>query len=195
MWADSDGPGTGSTFSFTLRVAVTDLPESSGRTERDLRVLEGRRLLVVDDNPTNRRVVVLQAAPWDVEVVEAVSAADALSQLGAGAVFDAVVVDMHMPDLDGVELARRIRGIAPELPLVLSTSIGNRDLAADDADLFAAHLAKPVRSSQLFDALVGVFAGSSRIETATRVDQQLVARSRERRAGTRCGSCSPRTTS
>ncbi|HEY5876499.1 MAG TPA: response regulator, partial [Ilumatobacteraceae bacterium] len=174
MWADSDGPGTGATFSFTLRVAVTDLPDSTGRTERDLRVLEGRRLLVVDDNPTNRRVVVLQAAPWDVEVVEAVSAADALSQLGAGAVFDAVVVDMHMPDLDGVELARRIRGIAPELPLVLSTSIGNRDLAADDADLFAAHLAKPLRSSQLFDALVGVFAGSSRVEMATRVDQQLV---------------------
>ena len=99
-------PGTGSTFSFTLRAAVTDLPDSSGRTERDLRVLEGRRLLVVDDNPTNRRVVVLQAAPWEVEVVEAVSAADALSQLGAGAVFDAVVVDMHMPDLDGVELAQ-----------------------------------------------------------------------------------------
>ncbi len=57
---------------------------------------------------------------------------------------------------------------------MLSTSIGNRDLAADDADLFVAHLAKPVRSSQLFDALVGVVAGSSRIETATHVDQQLV---------------------
>ena len=174
MWAESDGPGTGSTFSFTLRVAATDLPDSSGRTERDLRVLEGRRLLVVDDNPTNRRVVVLQAATWEVEVVEASSAREALSELGARAMFDAVVVDMHMPDIDGVELARRIRGIAPELPLVLFTSLGNRELAADDADLFAAHLAKPVRSSQLFDALVGAFAGSGRIEMATHVDQQLV---------------------
>ncbi len=194
MWADSDGPGTGSTFSFTLRAAVTDLPDSSVRTERDLRVLEGRRLLVVDDNPTNRRVVVLQAAPWEVEVIEAVSAADALEQLGAGAVFDAVVVDMHMPDLDGVELARRIRGIAPVLPLVLSSSIGNRDLAADDAELFAAHLAKPVRSSQLFDALIEVLSGSSRTEAAhgsIRNSRSI----RQRRAGTRCGSCSPRTTS
>ena len=119
----------------------------------------------------------LQAAPWEVEVVEAVVGRDALSQLGAGAMFDAVVVDMHMPDIDGVELARRIRGIAPALPLVLSTSFGNRELAADDADLFAAHLAKPVRSSQLFDTLIGVLAGSARIAMATHVDQQLVARS------------------
>ena len=137
-----------------------------------MRALEGRRLLVVDDNPTNRRVLMLQTAPWEVEVTEAVSAADALRQLGAGAVFDAVVVDMHMPDLDGVELARRIRDIAPALPLVLSTSIGIAISRPTTATLFAAHLAKPVRSSQLFDALIGVLAGSNPIATAARVDQQ-----------------------
>jgi signal transduction histidine kinase/CheY-like chemotaxis protein/HPt (histidine-containing phosphotransfer) domain-containing protein len=172
LWAESDGPRTGSTFSFTLRAAVTDLAESSARTEREVRALEGRRLLVVDDNPTNRRVLMLQTAPWEVEVTEAGSAADALRQLGAGAVFDAVVVDMHMPDLDGVELARRIREIAPALPLVLSTSLGHRELAAEDGGLFAAHLAKPVRSSQLFDALIEVLAGSNQIATAARVDQK-----------------------
>jgi CheY-like chemotaxis protein len=79
---------------------------------------------------------------------------------------------MHMPDLDGVALARRIRAIAPTLPLVLSTSIGTRDLAKEDGELFAAHLAKPVRSSQLFDALIGVLAGSDRIAATARVDQQ-----------------------
>jgi CheY-like chemotaxis protein/HPt (histidine-containing phosphotransfer) domain-containing protein len=86
-------------------------------------------------------------------------------------VFDVVVVDMHMPDLDGVELARRIRDIAPALPLVLSTSLGHRDLAIEDSGLFAAHLAKPVRSSQLFDALIGVLAGSNEVTAAAGVDQ------------------------
>jgi CheY-like chemotaxis protein/HPt (histidine-containing phosphotransfer) domain-containing protein len=172
MWAESDGPGSGSTFSFTLRAAVTDLAESNPRTEWEVRAIAGRRLLVVDDNPTNRRVLRLQTAPWEVEVTEAGSAAAALRELGAGAAFDAVVVDMHMPDLDGVELARRIRGIAPALPLMLSTSLGHRDLAAEDGELFAAHLAKPVRSSQLFDALIGVLAGSNEVATSARVDQQ-----------------------
>jgi signal transduction histidine kinase/DNA-binding response OmpR family regulator len=172
MWAESDGPGSGSTFSFTLRAAVTDLADSKPRTAAEVRALEGQRLLVVDDNPTNRRVLTLQTAPWQVEVTEAESAADALRQLGAGAVFDAVVVDMHMPDLDGVELARRIRNIAPALPLVLSTSLGHRDLAVEDGELFAAHLAKPVRSSQLFDALIGVLAGSNQIATEARADRQ-----------------------
>ena len=114
----------------------------------------------------------LQSAPWDVQVAEAASGADALRQLEDGAVFDAVVIDMHMPDVDGVETARRIRKLSPTVPLILSTSIGARDLAADDGQLFAAHLAKPVRSSQLFDALVGVLAGSAPTATATTADQQ-----------------------
>ena len=174
MWAESDGLGRGSTFTFTLRAVVTDLAESKLRRDSEVRALEGRRLLVVDDNPTNRRVVVLQSAPWDVEVAEAASGADALSQLESGAVFDAVIIDMHMPDIDGVESARRIRKLSPTLPLILSTSIGTRDLAADDGQLFAAYLAKPVRSSQLFDALVGVFAGSVQTASTTTDDQQPV---------------------
>jgi CheY-like chemotaxis protein len=109
----------------------------------------------------------LQTAPWGVEVTEAHSAADALRQLGEGGTFDAVVVDMHMPDLDGLELARHIRDAKPALPLVLSTSLGHRDLAAEDAELFAAHLAKPVRSSQLFDVLVGLLARSEQIASAS----------------------------
>ena len=74
MWAESDRPGTGSTFSFTVRAATADLADSNLRTEPQIRALEGRRLLVVDDNPTNRRVLMLQAAPWAVDVTGAGSA-------------------------------------------------------------------------------------------------------------------------
>jgi CheY-like chemotaxis protein len=64
---------------------------------------------------------------------------------------------MHMPEMDGTELARRIRAKHPNLPLVLFSSLGRRE-AGDAEGLFSAYLAKPLRQSQLFDTLVGLVA-------------------------------------
>jgi CheY-like chemotaxis protein len=64
---------------------------------------------------------------------------------------------MHMPEMDGTELARRIRAKHPNLPLVLFSSLGRRE-AGDSEGLFSAYLAKPLRQSQLFDTLVGLVA-------------------------------------
>jgi CheY-like chemotaxis protein len=71
--------------------------------------------------------------------------------------FDLAILDMHMPGMDGLELARRIRALAPKLPLVLFSSLGRRE-AGDVESLFDAYLAKPLRQSQLFDTLVNLLA-------------------------------------
>jgi CheY-like chemotaxis protein len=156
MWAASDGPGKGATFSFTIHVAPAELPPER---RRDLvgvqRALAGQRLLVVDDNATNRKVLVLQTSRWGMVPQEAASAADALAVLEGGDAFDLAVLDMHMPGMDGVELARRIRDRQPSLPLVLFSSLGQREVAQGE-ELFRAFLTKPVRQSQLFDTLVSL---------------------------------------
>jgi GAF domain-containing protein/CheY-like chemotaxis protein len=167
MWAESDGPGRGSTFHFTVHAPVADLPAARGRdflgTQPEL---SGRRILVVDDNATNRRVLSLQTSKWGMLARECETPAEALRSLDGGETYDLAVLDMHMPEMDGVELARQVRRRRPEMPLVLASSLGRRE-AGDTEGLFTAHLSKPVRQSQLYDTLVGVLAAQRPARTST----------------------------
>ncbi len=158
MRAASDGPGRGATFAFTIKAPPAELP-APGRREfiGAQPELQGRQVLVVDDNATNRRVLNLQMAKWGMVPTDAATPDAALRVLGEGRTFDLAIVDMHMPRMDGVELAQRIRATHPALPLVLFTSLGRKE-AGDTGKLFNAYLAKPLRQSQLFDTLVTLLA-------------------------------------
>jgi len=155
MWVESAGPGAGSTFHFTMKGPVAELPSGARRDFVGAQpALEGKRILVVDDNATNRRILARQAARWGMRARDTESAAEALRLLAAEP-FDLAIVDMHMPEMDGSTLAARIRAAGHGLPLVLFSSLGRRD-GADG--LFAATLAKPLHQSQLFDTLVTLLA-------------------------------------
>jgi CheY-like chemotaxis protein len=161
MWAQSDGLGRGSTFCFTVRAPVAELPPTRQRDFVGMQPeLTGRRVLVVDDNATNRRVLSLQTAKWGMEVRETESPTAALRGLESGESYDLAILDMHMPEMDGIELAQKVRQRQPRLPLVLFSSLGRREVG-DTEGLFDAYLAKPVRQSQLFDTLVNLLAHSS----------------------------------
>ncbi len=153
MWAESAGLGSGSTFSFTIEAPTAEAPRVGLRDfvgpQPELR---GKRLLVVDDNATNRRVLALQAEKWGMVSRATESPAEALRWLGASEAFEVAILDMHMPEMDGLALARQIRALRPELPLMLFSSLGRRE-AGDSEGLFGAYLMKPMRQSQLFDAL------------------------------------------
>jgi CheY-like chemotaxis protein/HPt (histidine-containing phosphotransfer) domain-containing protein len=86
------------------------------------------------------------------------SPAEALAWIQAGEPFDVAILDMQMPDMDGVTLANQIHHHNPRLPLLMLTSLGRREVR-DDLQNFAAFLSKPVKPSQLFNALVAVFSG------------------------------------
>lgn len=158
MWATSAGAGKGSTFHFTIRAKPAKLPKSK---DRDLigkqDELAGKRILMVDDNATNRKILALQTEKWGTQTTALEHAKDALSAVNSDAVFDLAILDMHMPDTDGIALAKSIRAVRQDLPMVLFSSVGLRELEADDG-LFAAFLSKPLRQSQLFDTLVTIFA-------------------------------------
>ncbi len=152
-------PGEGSRFWFDLSFRVAD--RNGDGSGVDDRTLDGRRALVVDDNATNRMILRRQLRSWGVEAVEASSGAEAIL-LAAGAAregreFDIGVLDLNMPEMDGIELARHLKGdpSTTNTMLFLLSSSGER-LGVKESKLkgFAASLTKPVRQSELYDCLI-----------------------------------------
>lgn len=153
--------GEGSTFSFS--VELPPVAEDRPRPPADPSALAGLRVLVIDDNATNRLVLREMLAAWRCESDEAVDAWEALDKLragaGSGSAFELALVDFQMPEMDGAALAREITSDArlAGLPLVLLTSIPQHAGAADGFEgRFAARLAKPIRQAVLLETLLEV---------------------------------------
>ena len=151
--------GEGSTFWFVIelpcqRTVAALLPQVR---------LEGRRMLVVDDNATNRRLLEVMLQHWDCVPLLADSGKAALTLLAAeaatGRTVDAGIIDMQMPDMDGIALGRAIKTDAAlaALPLIMLTSITQRgDAALAAANGFSAYLTKPIKNAQLQHCLAMV---------------------------------------
>ncbi|HMS00569.1 MAG TPA: GAF domain-containing protein [Anaerolineales bacterium] len=167
MWVESEGAGKGSTFAFTIRGEVAEIPKDAEREYNGAQPeLQGKRALIVDDNETNRKILHAQTSKWGMISRETGFSVEALQWLREGAVFDLIILDMRMPDVDGVELAKRIRLTGAKTPMVLFSSLGRREAGVDES-LFAAYLTKPIKQSQLFDTLVGVFVDAKPREQKT----------------------------
>jgi CheY-like chemotaxis protein len=120
--------------------------------------LPGRRALIVDDNATNRLILMRQIEPWGMSGRETASGAEALALLGQGEPFDVAILDVRMPGMDGLTLATEIRKLHPALPLVILTSMGRREPETRDLGV-AAFLTKPIKPAQLYRVLTGVLRG------------------------------------
>lgn len=152
--------GVGTTFRFTIAAEATDAAELSDAMQRaDLR---GKRLLAVDDNATNREVIRRQATSWGMIPRDTGSPEEALEWIRRGDPFDVAVLDMQMPELGGLALARELRRYrdAQQLPLVMLSSLGVRPRDDDVVGEFAAFLTKPIKASQLYDTLTKAVGGT-----------------------------------
>jgi len=149
-------PGKGSIFSFELPRVRGLLPKPSGGP-RSVQCLRGRTVLIIDDNPTNRRFLNDQCLLWKAIPSTAASAGEALALLEkTPAPFDLIFVDYQMPDVDGAEFARRFRSLYPDSksPLILLSS-AYQPLGKEDRLLFERTVDKPIRPSALSDILAG----------------------------------------
>jgi PAS domain S-box-containing protein len=155
MWAESE-VGKGSVFHFTIKAETAGAAELD--SPRDHSQLRGKRLLIVDDNAVNREVVKRQVVAWGMVTRETGLPREALEWIRRGDPFDVAILDMHMPDMDGLALAREIRSSRDGriLPLVMLTSLGRRGDVDETVD-FVAQLTKPIKASQLYEALMRVF--------------------------------------
>lgn len=156
LWVESH-EGQGSTFYFTLRASLDPQPPQPAASP-PTHSLQGRRLLVVDDNATNRQILQLQLQGWGIGVVTVDSGLAALAALETQR-FDLAILDMQMPGMDGLALAETLRQRFNErsLPLVMLTSLGWQHSIAHRG-LFAAYLTKPVKQGQLMEALATALA-------------------------------------
>jgi GAF domain-containing protein/CheY-like chemotaxis protein len=177
MWAESEGVGKGSTFHFIIHAPAA--PDYV-RAARALPVgeqsqLRGKRILIVDDNATNRRILTRQTQLWGMIAHETESPHEALAWIKRGDSFDVAILDMQMPEMDGVKLAAEVRklehGLAP-LPLVLASSLGRRELIEGNTT-FSVFLLKPIKLSALFDALVSALVKNETTARSAAVKPQL----------------------
>ncbi|MCA9988019.1 MAG: response regulator [Anaerolineales bacterium] len=169
IWVESK-VGSGSNFQFTI--IVTQGPDGDLLNYYDEQpALVDRRVLIVDDNATNRLILAKQTNSWGMDALSAQSGAEALSLLLEGESFDLIIIDMQMPEMDGATLARQLTesNLVDDVPLVLLSSVGG-PLDTLDQELFAATLTKPFKPSHLYDALMDILSDQPNDRTrATRI--------------------------
>lgn len=158
VWAESE-LGKGSVFNFTIQAELGEEPKREYMIG-PFPVLRKKKVLIVDDNETNRKLISYLVDKWEMDSVAVSSGLQALELIRGGESFDVALIDMHMPNMNGIMLSAEIRRYCKrdELPLVMLTSIDRRkeDLKII-SDYFSAYLLKPIKQSQLYNAIISVF--------------------------------------
>jgi signal transduction histidine kinase/CheY-like chemotaxis protein len=153
--------GQGTTFTISLAFDSAMAVEKGGRVaDQPFRVKQAVKALVVDDNETNRKHLIMQLSAWGINVVAVESGAEALALLKTNTAFQFALLDFNMPEMNGVELARSIRAQGHYFPLaLLSSSFESKD---DEAALFTSIASKPVRQQRLLELTMALVAGCER---------------------------------
>ncbi len=151
IWVESR-PGKGSTFHFTI-LAVAVPEEQTADLNGVQPELVGKHVLIVDGNKTNRRILGAYAYTWGMVPRIASLSQEALDWVRRGDAFDVAILDMDMPDMDGLALAGEISKYNKSLPLVMLTTLGRRIPANH-----AFHLTTPIKPSQLHKMLMEIIS-------------------------------------
>ncbi len=141
-------PGAGSTFYFTIRTSA-GVDKHPPLAVNGLSEHAGKRILIVDDNLTNRTILKSQMEFWNLTPVLAASGVEALNILSTDNHYDLVLTDMQMPFMDGIRLSQSIRDHHPQLPIILLSSVGD-EYKKNHSDLFSAVMTKPIKQQVMY---------------------------------------------
>lgn len=166
IWADSE-KGKGATFSFTLVAEKTDAVQ-----DFSYKSVQGLKVVVVDDNMTNLKILVKQLSNWGIQATPFNSPNLVLEVLDNLDKFDLCILDMQMPEMDGHQLTRRIREKYDPvtLPIVLLSSAG-QSLLKDEEGLYNRYLTKPVKQARLLRTIQNVSGVSEEAQALKTVSQ------------------------
>ncbi|HVW59021.1 MAG TPA: response regulator, partial [Puia sp.] len=154
----SSREGAGTTFTFYIKVEKGQMLHAEKEVPVSLSEIEGATVLVVDDNNTNRTILQRLLLQWKIRPLLAASGREALALLGHHRV-DLIISDLHMPEMDGVVLAKVIREKMNDVPVLLLSSVGN-EIRRKYSDLFQAVLNKPVKHHLLLKYIARLLQGN-----------------------------------
>jgi two-component system sensor histidine kinase/response regulator len=170
IWVESE-VGRGSTFHFTVRLEPSDGAAATQQRPRRPAVVRDTHVLVVDDNATNRLILEEMVRNWGLRCTVSAGARDALASLRRARrerhPFSLVLTDINMPEMDGFQLAEQIKGdqqLADTVIIALTSGSRAGDIARCEQLGIVAHLMKPVKQSELFNAIAQAFDVSSPVE-------------------------------
>jgi signal transduction histidine kinase/ligand-binding sensor domain-containing protein/DNA-binding response OmpR family regulator len=152
-------PNKGSVFSFSI-LTLASKKAVQPYTTLSMACMEQKRVLVVDDNLTNRKILQAQLEKWMMLPVLVCSGDEALDLLSGSSEFDLLITDMHMPGMNGLELAKAIKKRYPRLPIMLLSSLG-QDIGKGNNKLFNVVLAKPIKESFLRSSILKLLHGGA----------------------------------
>ena len=172
IWVESEVE-KGTSFFFTI-LAESVPSQSKIYFKGSIAQLKGKKVLVVDDNQTNRKILNTQLEGWDLLPVATESPLMALQWLNEGKKFDLCIFDFHMPVMDGLQLSKEVRKLKTggSVPIIILTSMGKKDDIINYKELnLSGYLNKPIRRNQLYDCLVNVFGNSNELKLDRPVKQ------------------------
>ena len=158
IWVESEA-GKGSTFHFTIFAEISDEPITEYSKEF-IQVFSDKKILIVDDNETNRRILSMQVEKWGFKATTATSGKEALGLLVRNTPFDVMLLDFQMPEMDGFSLAKEIHKLPKyqSAKIIILSSAGQAGKELIDAKKnIRAFLVKPVKQSQLYYKMAEFF--------------------------------------
>lgn len=163
IWLESE-EGVGSTFHFTIKTRVSNVNPPKIFLKSSLPAMKNKRVLIVDDNDTNLQIITLQCRNWGMIPRATTNGKEAIDWIKNNDPFDIAILDMLMPEMDGITLSKEIRELKSkeELPIIMLTSAGNFDIDKELAEkLFSAFVSKPIKQSQLYNIILNVTLSDS----------------------------------
>ncbi len=160
IWVEST-LGKGSSFNFTIQLRTSGIGKTKLYVRGQIPELKNSRVLIVDDNETNRHIFTLQFESWGMIPITAKSGPEALAIIEEDdEPFDLAVIDMQMPTMDGLELGGAIKALPfkGDVPMIMLTSLGK--LSKLPAEIFDSQLSKPIKLAELFEEVLRVIAES-----------------------------------
>ncbi|MEA5137870.1 hybrid sensor histidine kinase/response regulator [Arcicella rigui] len=166
--------GKGTTFTFTIKVEPSNAPEIAPPAPMRADFLENKKILVIDDNSTNRSILKSQLELWKMIPIVASSGKEALEYVEKHPDLSLVITDMQMPEMDGIEVSKVIYHKKPNLPIILLSSIAD-EKHKDFSHLFCSVMTKPVKQYVLYkNILTNLTLKENRVLTEKSSNQPVV---------------------